>query len=75
MHSPATSLGIPVLLFTQISSQQPGTYGQDNMLKFKWSIRVANRGDLGDLEIDMVVHARCACPSISETLRYKENDL
>lgn len=41
--------------------------GQDNLLKLKPSIRMGNRGNLRDSERGMVVGARQASLSISET--------
>ena len=40
---------------------------QDNLLKFKQSIRMGKKGDLSDFECGMVVGARWAGLSISET--------
>ena len=41
--------------------------GQDNLLKFKPSIRMGKKGDLSDFECGVVVGARRAGLSISET--------
>ncbi len=42
--------------------------GEDNVLKFKPSIRMGKKGDLSDFERGMVVGARRAGLSISKTV-------
>ncbi len=45
--------------------------GEDDLLKFKPSIRMGKKGDLGDFEPGMVVGARRAGLSISQTADLK----
>ncbi len=40
--------------------------GEDDLLKFKPSIRIGKKGDLSDFECGMIVGARRACLSISK---------
>ncbi len=72
--SPATLLGTPVQLFGWSANNVAATqcisahrHGQDDLLKFKPSIRMGKKGDLSDFECGMVVGARRAGLSISET--------
>ncbi len=43
--------------------------GEDDLLKFKLSIRMGKKGDLSDFECGMVVGARRAGLSISKTAK------
>ncbi len=73
-HSPATLLGTPVKLLG--NNHMPITWqqlnvasrcGEDDLLKFKPSTRMGNKGDLCDFECGIVVGARQSGLSISKT--------
>ncbi len=73
-HRPLYWVHLLNCLVTQIANQ-PITWqqlnvsrcGEDDLLKFKPSIRMVKKGDLSDFERGMVVGARRAGPSISKT--------